>query len=74
MSTQRALRRLLRRMRMTIKQRRKALGMTQAQLARKANLSLPYIGRLETGRHDPKVGTLLKIAQALGVSVVDLLE
>jgi transcriptional regulator with XRE-family HTH domain len=33
-----------------------------------------YIARLETGRHDPKGGTLMKIAKALGVKVGRLLE
>jgi transcriptional regulator with XRE-family HTH domain len=33
-----------------------------------------YVGRLETGRHDPKLSTLRKLARALGVPVTALLE
>jgi transcriptional regulator with XRE-family HTH domain len=53
---------------------RAARDMTQEDLARKAGVSVGYIARLETGRHDPKVGTLLKVAKALGVPVTELLE
>ena len=48
--------------------------MTQERLARKANVSLAYISRLEIGMHDPKLSTLDKIAKALGVPVSDLLQ
>jgi predicted transcriptional regulator len=48
--------------------------MTQEQLARKADVSLGYIARLETGHHDPKLSTLVKLARALGVPVTKLLE
>ena len=47
--------------------------LTQEALARKANVSLGYLARLETGQHDPKLSTLHKIAKALGVRVADLL-
>jgi transcriptional regulator with XRE-family HTH domain len=57
-----------------IKQLRKARGMTQEALARAAGVSLPYIGRLETGHYDPKLSTLRKLAKALAVPVVRLLE
>ncbi len=48
--------------------------MTQEVLARKAKISLGYLARLEIGRHDPKLSTLVKIARALGVPVTELLE
>ena len=57
-----------------IKQLRKKRGMTQEALARTAGVSLPYIGRLETGRHDPRLSTLRKLAKALGVPLTALLE
>jgi len=63
-----------RRMVMRIKRLRDERGLTQEQLAHKAQISLGYLGRLETGRHDPKLSTLLKIAKALGVPVTELLE
>jgi predicted transcriptional regulator len=59
---------------MRIKQLRKRREMTQEMLARTAGVSLAYIGRLETGHHDPKLSTLRKLAKALGVPVTALLE
>lgn len=57
-----------------LKRLRKNRGMTQEALARKAKISLGYVARLEIGRHDPKLGTLQKIAKALGVPMSQLLE
>jgi transcriptional regulator with XRE-family HTH domain len=57
-----------------IRKLRDAREMTQEDLARKAQVSVGYIARLETGHHDPKVTTLMKIAKALGVPVTALLE
>ena len=53
---------------------RKTRNMTQEALAKKAHVSLGYIARLETDRHDPKLSSLRKIATALGVPVTELLE
>jgi transcriptional regulator with XRE-family HTH domain len=59
---------------MKLKALRKERGWTQPVLARKATVSAGYIARLETGRHDPKLSTLMKLAKALGVPVTELLE
>jgi predicted transcriptional regulator len=39
---------------------------------RQAGVTLSYIGRLETGRHDPQLSTLTKLAKALKVRVGEL--
>jgi transcriptional regulator with XRE-family HTH domain len=58
-----------------LKRLRKARNhMTQAELAKRAGLSPGYIARLETGRHDPTLSTLEKLAKALRVKVAKLLE
>jgi transcriptional regulator with XRE-family HTH domain len=57
-----------------LKRLRKAAGLTQEALARRAKLSHGYYQRLEMGRHDPPVSTLRKLAKALGVRVTELLE
>jgi transcriptional regulator with XRE-family HTH domain len=35
---------------------------------------LSYLGQLEIGRHDPQLGTLTKLGQALKITVVELLD
>jgi transcriptional regulator with XRE-family HTH domain len=55
-----------------LKQLRAERGITQAVLARRAGLTLSYIGRLETGRHDPQLSTLTKLAKALKMRVGEL--
>jgi transcriptional regulator with XRE-family HTH domain len=58
----------------TLKRLRKAAGLTQEQVARRARLSHGYYSRLEMGRHDPPLSTLRAIAKALGVSVAELVK
>lgn len=48
--------------------------LSQEALAKKARISRGYIARLEIGHHDPTVGTLQRLARALGVNVVRLLH
>lgn len=57
-----------------IKDLRARRGMTQASLAKRAGLTLAYIGRLEIGWYDPQLSTLRKLAKALRVSVAELVE
>ncbi len=49
-------------------------GWSQAELARRAETSQPYIARLERGLVDPQVSTVKKLAQALGVPVAELVD
>ena len=51
---------------------RKRAGFTQENLAERTNLSVQHIGNIETGRKRARIDTLIKIADALGVTV-DLL-
>lgn len=57
-----------------IRELRKARGMRQGALAKKANVSLITISRLERGERDPHVGTLAKIARGLGVPLLELMS
>jgi transcriptional regulator with XRE-family HTH domain len=60
---------------MRLKRLRKARKhMSQRELARRAGLSRAYVSRLEIGRHDPTLSTLVKLAKALRVRVSKLLE
>jgi transcriptional regulator with XRE-family HTH domain len=56
-----------------LKKLREAKGMSQAALAEKADLSRGYLLRLEAGRQDPTLGTLERLAKALGVSLKKLI-
>jgi len=51
---------------------RKRAGFTQAILAELTGLSVQHIGNIEAGRRRARIDTLIKIADALGVTV-DLL-
>lgn len=53
-----------------IKERRVLLGLTQQDLADYSGLSLRIIKSIETGKGNPSVGTLTKIADALGLELV----
>jgi transcriptional regulator with XRE-family HTH domain len=57
-----------------LKELRAKKKLTQCLLAKKAGLTLAYIGRLETGHYDPQLSTLRKLAKVLGVTISDLVE
>ncbi len=42
--------------------------LTQAALARKLGVSQPYVARLEDGEHSPRIETLRKLSDALGLA------
>ena len=52
-----------------IREARLAKGWTQDDLAAAADTDRAYIGNLETGRRNPALSTLARIAAALGVNV-----
>lgn len=53
---------------------RRAQGLTQEQLEERSGFSQQYLSGLEQGRRNPTVVTVYEIAQALGVSHLDLLR
>jgi phage repressor protein C with HTH and peptisase S24 domain len=55
-----------------IRRLRKALGMSQAELARKASVEVRHISRLENEMHSPTADLMTRIADALGVSPREL--
>jgi transcriptional regulator with XRE-family HTH domain len=57
-----------------LKRRRKALGLTQVELADKANVAQSMISQIERGKSDNvTIGNLRSLADALDCAVVDLL-
>lgn len=49
-------------------------GLTQLDVAKKADISLPAFSKIESGKSSPRMDTLYKIAGAMGVSVQELLS
>ena len=57
-----------------IAESRKAVGLTQAQLAEKLNLTDRAVSKWETGRSMPDASLMLQLCDILGVTVNDLLS
>jgi transcriptional regulator with XRE-family HTH domain len=57
-----------------LRQLRDERGLSQRALAEKAGISREYLARLETGRQDPTLSTLEKIAKALKVRVGTIVD
>jgi transcriptional regulator with XRE-family HTH domain len=53
---------------------RKSKGYSQRSLAKKAGTSSSTIYEIEVGRHSPNPTTLIKLANALGVSTEEVME
>lgn len=57
-----------------IKKRRKSLNMTQERLAETTNISISFLGHIERGSRKASIDTLVKIANALDISMDILLQ
>lgn len=58
---------------MDIKPLRMAAGISQDELARKSLVSRVSIARYESGKREPKLSIAVKLADALGCSVDELI-
>ncbi|MDQ0638819.1 transcriptional regulator with XRE-family HTH domain [Pedobacter sp. W3I1] len=56
-----------------IKQSRLALGLSQADAAKKLNISTPAFCKIETGQTDLNISRLLQISKTFKVSVTELI-
>ena len=57
-----------------IKEARNNKGLTQVQLAERANISRSYLGDLEGDRYNPSIETLKAISKALNIDVAYFLD
>jgi len=57
-----------------IKQLRLAKKISQEDLAAKAGLSRTGMGLIEQGKRWPRLATLLKVSEALGMTIEDVLK
>jgi transcriptional regulator with XRE-family HTH domain len=53
---------------------RREKGLTQEQVEERSGLSQQYLSGLERGKRNPTVITLYELAQALGVSHIELVQ
>ena len=53
---------------------RREKGLTQEEVADRSGFGQQYLSGLERGRRNPTIVSLYEIAQALGVSHLDLLQ
>ncbi len=57
-----------------IRERRKGLGLTLAQMAQRTGVSLGYLSQIELGKNSASIETLYRIALGLRVRVADLFQ
>jgi CheY-like chemotaxis protein len=57
-----------------IRQRRKSLGLTLAQMAQRTGVSLGYLSQIELGKNSASIETLYRISLGLGIKMSDLFQ
>ena len=57
-----------------IRERRKALGLTLAQMAERTNVSLGYLSQIELGKNSASIETLYRISLGLATTSADLFQ
>jgi len=57
-----------------VRRARRKAGLTQEQLALEAKIDLTYVGGIERGKRNPSVIVLARIAEALNIEPLELLE
>jgi DNA-binding NtrC family response regulator len=57
-----------------IRERRKALGLTLAQMAQRTNVSLGYLSQIELGKNSASIETLYRISLGLGIKMAELFQ
>ena len=65
---------LTERLGMRLRRLRTARGLNQTALAKKADLSQPYVAQLELGLRNPTLDVLRRLAKALRCTVAELVE
>ncbi len=57
-----------------IRERRKALGLTLAQMAERTGISLGYLSQIELGKNSASIETLYRICLGLGIKMPELFQ
>jgi DNA-binding response OmpR family regulator len=58
----------------TIRERRKTLGLTLAQMADRTNISLGYLSQIELGKNSASLESLYRICLSLGIRMAELFQ
>lgn len=59
---------------LVIKEMRKAQNLSQEELAQEANLDRTFLSQIETGRKQPSLLTIFRLASALKLAASDLFK
>jgi CheY-like chemotaxis protein/DNA-binding XRE family transcriptional regulator len=57
-----------------IRERRKSLGLTLAQMAKRTGVSLGYLSQIELGKNSASIETLYRISLGLGMKMAELFQ
>jgi transcriptional regulator with XRE-family HTH domain len=57
-----------------LREARDKLGLTQEQVAERSGVQAGEVSRIEAGKRDPQISTVLKLAKALEVAPGQLLD
>jgi DNA-binding response OmpR family regulator len=57
-----------------IRERRKAMGLTLAEMAKRTSVSLGYLSQIELGKNSASIETLYRIALGLRLRIADLFQ
>lgn len=57
-----------------LRKARKKLGLTQEQVSERSGVHVTEVSRIESGKRDPQVSTVRRLAGAVEVSAGDLLD
>jgi CheY-like chemotaxis protein len=57
-----------------IRERRKSLGLTLAQMAQRTGVSLGYLSQIELGKNSASIETLYRISLGLGMRIAELFQ
>jgi transcriptional regulator with XRE-family HTH domain len=57
-----------------VRKYRRQRGLTQEQLAFEAEIDLTYVGGIERGKRNPSLSVMARIAEALSINLIKLLQ
>jgi transcriptional regulator with XRE-family HTH domain len=59
---------------MNLRRFREAAGLTQMELGNRSGMDMAEISRLELGKRDPRLSTIVRVAKALDLTAAELVR